>query len=163
MRTGKYPGGGSKNLRLRGLTASVNQPPQYRVLPQMRSMHYVPIIEEHHAEPAYHYEKNERFSKGFAAFEVPADAHYTDLLIKAEPRENVPLPAFPAMRGKVTTIDNTRGVQMKLGKGKVTQVGFERHHSSNVTRGVPVFGKHVRPLTTKHYVKAGRSKHARGR
>ena len=84
---------GGKSLRLRGVTRQANQPPQHRSLPQMRDMHYVPMIEEQHAEPAYHYEKNERFSKGFAAFETPANAHYTDLLIKAQPREGVPLPA----------------------------------------------------------------------
>ena len=78
------------------------------------------------------------------AFETPANAHYTDLLIKAQPREGVPLPAFPDVRGKVTTIDNTRGVQMKLGAGKRTQVGFERHPSSNITRGIPAAGKRGR-------------------
>ena len=135
---------GGKSLRLRGVTRQANQPPQHRSLPQMRDMHYVPMIEEQHAEPAYHYEKNERFSKGFAAFETPANAHYTDLLIKAQPREGVPLPAFPDVRGKVTTIDNTRGVQMKLGAGKRTQVGFERHPSSNITRGIPAAGRRGR-------------------
>ena len=33
---------------------------------------------------------------------------------------------------------------MKLGAGKRTQVGFERHPSSNITRGIPAAGKRGR-------------------